>query len=99
MLVLFDSYIFQEIRELYRKMDHDQKLQDFMSVKCQVRIMVDLESKEMEKREKQREEMTEQIRKYEEILYNIFVSPVSMTKQQVTFFSRRPLQDIITSTP
>lgn len=36
----------QEIKELQRKLDHDSKLQEFLGVKGQRRIMADLEAKE-----------------------------------------------------
>lgn len=36
----------QEIRELQRRLDHDSKLQEFLGVKGQRRIMADLEVRE-----------------------------------------------------
>lgn len=50
--LLFHS---QEMRELQRRYDHDSKLQDFLGVKGQKRIMADLEVKEEQKKQQQKE--------------------------------------------
>ena len=42
----------QEMRELQRRLDHDVKLQEFLGVKGQRRIMSDLEAKEALKKSK-----------------------------------------------
>lgn len=36
----------QDIKELQRKLDHDSKLEEFLGVKGQKRVMADLEAKE-----------------------------------------------------
>lgn len=42
----------QEMRELHRKLDHDTKLQDFLGIKAQKRVMADLEAREAQKKRK-----------------------------------------------
>ena len=37
----------QEMKELQRQLDHDSKLQNFLGVKGQKRIMADLEAKQV----------------------------------------------------
>ncbi|XP_069670366.1 coiled-coil domain-containing protein 63 isoform X2 [Periplaneta americana] len=61
----------QEMRELQRRLDHDIKLQDFLGVKGQQRIMADLEAKEAQKRKKKREAAEHLIATYEDILSQI----------------------------
>lgn len=61
-----------EIRELCGKIDKEEKLREFLSIKCQKRIMSDLEQKEMAKREKQRKEMETQLQQYRQMLDDIF---------------------------
>ncbi|PSN46817.1 hypothetical protein C0J52_11196 [Blattella germanica] len=61
----------QEMRELQRRLDHDAKLQDFLGVKGQRRIMADLEAKEALKRKKKREDTEQMIATYEGILVQI----------------------------
>lgn len=63
----------QEIRELNRKIDHDVKLQDFLNVKCQKRVMAALEAKEQKKRQKLREDTQLKLEQYNEMLTQIYV--------------------------
>ncbi|GLH03859.1 hypothetical protein R5R35_009908 [Gryllus longicercus] len=60
-----------EMRELQRKLDHDTKLQEFLSVKGQKRVMADLEAREAQKKRQQREAAERMISKYKSILYQI----------------------------
>lgn len=62
----------EEIRELCGKIDKEEKLREFLSIKCQKRIMSDLEQKEMAKRLKQREIMEKQLQEYQKMLEEIF---------------------------
>lgn len=62
----------EEIRELCGKIDKEEKLRDFLSIKCQKRIMADLEQKEMAKRIKQREAMEALLQQYRRMLDDIF---------------------------
>ncbi|KAJ8897481.1 hypothetical protein PR048_002828 [Dryococelus australis] len=43
----------QEMRELQRQLDHDSRLQVFLSVKGQTRVMADLEERERQRRHRQ----------------------------------------------
>ncbi|XP_022909909.2 coiled-coil domain-containing protein 63-like [Onthophagus taurus] len=61
----------QEMRELERRMDHDVKLETFLSIKGQKRVMRDLAAKERRKRELQREELEKELAAYKEMLANI----------------------------
>lgn len=61
------------MRELERRKDHDMKLEEFLSVKGQKRIMHDLEEKYRQRREQQRQELEKQLATYREILENITV--------------------------
>ncbi|CAG9832483.1 unnamed protein product [Diabrotica balteata] len=61
----------QEMRVLQRKMDDDQKLQEFFSVKCQKRIMRQLEEKEKNKRMLNKENMEKKLERYLQILITI----------------------------
>lgn len=62
----------EEIGKLYGRIDDDEKLREFLSVKCQKRLTTDLENKEMTKRLKQREETETRLREYRETLDEIF---------------------------
>lgn len=62
----------EEIRELCGKIDKEEKLREFLSIKCQKRIMSDLEQKEMAKRLQQRETMETQLQQYRQMLDDIF---------------------------
>lgn len=62
----------EEIRELCGKIDKEEKLREFLSIKCQKRIMANMEAKEMEKRLKQREVMEAQLEQYKQMLDEIF---------------------------
>ncbi|GJQ76414.1 hypothetical protein Trydic_g2129 [Trypoxylus dichotomus] len=57
-----------EMRELERRKDHDIKLETFLSIKGQKRIMHDLEEKYRKRREQQRQELEKQLASYREIL-------------------------------
>ncbi|XP_068086979.1 coiled-coil domain-containing protein 63-like [Anabrus simplex] len=61
----------QEMRELQRKLDHDMKLQEFLGVKGQRRVLTDLEAREAWKKQHHREETERLIAKYEGILDQI----------------------------
>lgn len=64
----------QEMRQLQRRLDHDIKLQEFLGVKGQRRIMSDLEQREARKRELMKQTMEQQLQKYRETLAQIQVS-------------------------
>lgn len=61
----------QEMRELQRRFDLDSKLQDFLGVKGQKRIMADLEAKEAIKKQQQKEATEQLITAYNSILDQI----------------------------
>lgn len=61
----------QEMRELQRRFDLDSKLQDFLGVKGQKRIMADLEAKEAIKKQQQKEATEHLITTYNSILDQI----------------------------
>lgn len=60
-----------EMRELQRRFDHDTKLQEFLAVKGQHRVLVDLEAKEALKKQQQREATERLIQQYQAILEQI----------------------------
>lgn len=62
----------EEIRELCGKIDKEEKLREFLSIKCQKRVMADLEAKEKAKRLKQREEMEALLKQYRQMLDDVF---------------------------
>lgn len=61
----------QQMRELQRTLDHDQKLHEYLGVKGQRRIMADYYAHEDEKRQKRREQMDEHLRNYQRIFHQI----------------------------
>lgn len=61
------------MRELERRKDHDMKLETFLSIKGQKRIMHDLEEKYRKRRDQQRQELERQLAVYREILQNVTV--------------------------
>ena len=63
----------QEMRELQRKLDHDEKLQEFLGIKGQNRTNEELEQREAAKKKKQEELAKKQIEEYEAILQRIMV--------------------------
>lgn len=65
--------ISQTIRQLQRRLDHDSKLQDFLGVKGQRRLMTDLENREAKKRAQAEERLREQLAMYRETLTQIQV--------------------------
>lgn len=62
----------QEVRECVRKDDNHKKLEEFLSVKCQKRLMKDLEMKEKLKREGNRLRLEEKLDFYKRLLDEIF---------------------------
>lgn len=61
----------QDMRELERLIDHDSKLQMFLEVKSQRRVLKDLEEKEAKKREEARQNMEKTLLLYKETLDKI----------------------------
>jgi len=59
------------MRELKRRFDHDSKLQEFLAIKGQRRLMVDLEKKEENKRRLYREATERQLEHYKKTLDQI----------------------------
>jgi coiled-coil domain-containing protein 63/114 len=64
----------QEMRELQRKLDHDAKLQEFLSIKGQQRLNTEQQEREADKRKKRLEEIERQCNDYEKIFQRIAVS-------------------------
>lgn len=56
---------------LQRVIDHESKLQDFLCVKNQKRVMVDLQEKLLKKKKQAKGDMMEQLEKYRVILNEI----------------------------
>lgn len=64
------------MRELQRKLDHDAKLQQFLSVKGQQhRVNAELEARENNKRRQQQEDLEHQMEEYSAIIEKIKVGP------------------------
>lgn len=63
----------QEMRELQRQIDHDNKLQGFLGTKGQKRVMKDLEEKELKKREVEQENLEKEVEKQQRMLKEIQV--------------------------
>ncbi|XP_062716582.1 coiled-coil domain-containing protein 63 [Aedes albopictus] len=61
----------QEMRELQRKLDHDAKLQEFLSIKGQRRSNAELEEREALKKQKMLENLEKQYAEYEQIMSRI----------------------------
>ncbi|XP_063240883.1 outer dynein arm-docking complex subunit 1 [Bacillus rossius redtenbacheri] len=61
----------QEMRELQRQLDHDSRLQEFLSVKGQTRVMADLEERERQRKQSEKEAQEQMIATYQEILRKI----------------------------
>lgn len=64
----------QEMRELKRRYDNNEKLRDFFWIKGQRRIMKDLEAKEQEKRQRTYQVIEEKVSKYDNMLHDIKVN-------------------------
>lgn len=64
----------QEMRELQRKLDHDAKLQEFLSIKGQQRLNTELEERQADKKKKRQEEMEKQHNEFDKIFQRILVS-------------------------
>ncbi|XP_022905106.2 outer dynein arm-docking complex subunit 1 [Onthophagus taurus] len=60
-----------DMRELFRQLDHDANLQDFLSVKGQRRILKDLEMKEFLKKQQIRENQERQLFHYKQTLMKV----------------------------
>ncbi|XP_055383686.1 coiled-coil domain-containing protein 63 [Condylostylus longicornis] len=58
----------QEMREVQRKLEHDDKLQQFYNIKGQKRINSDLEEREIQKKIQLREEFEKQLENYNELI-------------------------------
>ncbi|KAI5730030.1 hypothetical protein M8J76_009182 [Diaphorina citri] len=76
-----------EMRELQRELDHDFKLQEFLGIKGQKRIMQDLELREAEKKKEQRESLSRTIEKFENILQQIKEVAALFIKQEEENFA------------
>ncbi|RZF46304.1 hypothetical protein LSTR_LSTR017261, partial [Laodelphax striatellus] len=61
----------QEVRELVRKLENDEVLYEFLSVKGQKRVLADLEAKEALQKKMEIEAIEEKVRKYNEMLDKI----------------------------
>ncbi|XP_044739405.1 coiled-coil domain-containing protein 63-like [Chrysoperla carnea] len=61
----------QEMRELQRNLDHDNKLKEYLSIKGQKRVMQDLNVHEEEKRQARRDEMEKHLHEYQRIFDEI----------------------------
>nr|CAD7410127.1 unnamed protein product [Timema poppensis] len=61
----------QEMRELQRQLDHNAKLQEFLGIKGQKRVMADLEERERQKKQNQKESQEQMIAMYQVILEKI----------------------------
>ncbi|KAJ8911280.1 hypothetical protein NQ315_015283 [Exocentrus adspersus] len=61
----------QEMRELQRRRDHCVKLQEFLAVRGQKRIMKDLEEKQLKKRLENKQKMEAKLEKYLQIMIAI----------------------------
>lgn len=61
----------QEMQSLQRHLDHESKVQDFIGTKGQKRLMIDLEAKELKKRQMSKEKMQNLLDKYQEMLAQI----------------------------
>lgn len=63
----------QEMRELQRKLDHDAKLQEFLSIKGQQRLNVEQEERQADKKKKRQAELERQYLEYDTIYQRICV--------------------------
>lgn len=61
------------MQSLQHNLDHEGKIQEFIGVKGQKRLMLDLEAKELKKRRMKKENMQVLLQKYQEILAQIMV--------------------------
>ncbi|CAO1399879.1 unnamed protein product [Diamesa hyperborea] len=63
----------QEMREMQRKLDHDAKLQEFLSIKGQQRLNTEMEEREADKKKKRLEEMERQHQEFDKIFQRIII--------------------------
>lgn len=68
------------MRELYRQLDHDVNLQDFLNSKGQKRILRDLEEKEKVKQQQKVENLEKQTLNFKSTLHKIQVIERSVLK-------------------
>ncbi|GLV38498.1 uncharacterized protein CBL_12951 [Carabus blaptoides fortunei] len=61
----------KNLRTLQRQLDHDLKLQEFLGMKSQIRILADLEAREAKKKQQEKELNEKQIVIYQEVLTEI----------------------------
>lgn len=63
----------QEMREMQRRLDHDAKLQEFLSTKGQQRMNFESEEREADKKKKRQAELEKQFKEYDTIFQRICV--------------------------
>lgn len=61
----------QEMREMQRRLEHDAKLQKFFDIKGQKRLNPELEQRELDKKQSQKETYERQLLEYKEIIEKI----------------------------
>lgn len=61
----------QEMREMQRRLEHDAKLQKFFDIKGQKRLNPELEQRELDKKQNQKENYERQLFEYKEIIDRI----------------------------
>ncbi|EDW25145.1 GL24529 [Drosophila persimilis] len=61
----------QEMREMQRRLEHDAKLQKFFDIKGQKRLNPELEQRELDKKQNQKENYERQLFEYKEIIEKI----------------------------
>lgn len=61
----------QEMREMQRRLEHDAKLQKFFDIKGQKRLNPELEQRELDKKQNQKENYERQLFEYKEIIERI----------------------------
>lgn len=76
------------MRELQRKLDHDNKLKEFFAVKSNHRVNVELEAREANRKQLQQEMADKQITNLQDIMSQIQVifTSVSMNYNHNTIF-------------
>lgn len=61
----------QEMREMQRRLEHDAKLQKFFDIKGQKRVNPELEQRELDKKQNQKDNYERQLFEYKEIIERI----------------------------
>lgn len=61
------------MQAMQRKLNHDGKLVEFLGVKSQKRVMIQLEIKKAAKHQERREELNRKLREYKQTLAEILV--------------------------